>query len=82
LLVALTAAVTLKFALAAPAAIVTDPGTVRAVLLLARATVAPPEGAACVSLTVHVLAPPGPRLLGLHDTAETSAGATRLIVAF
>ena len=43
----------------APAAIVTDAGTVAAVELSERATTAPPEGAAPESVTVQVLdAPP------------------------
>jgi hypothetical protein len=49
------AAVALKVTVVAPAATVTDAGTVSSVLLLASLTLVPPVGAFCVSVTVHVL---------------------------
>jgi hypothetical protein len=55
LLAAATAAV--NPALVAPAATVTDDGTVTIELLLARATVVPPLGAAADSVTVHASVP-------------------------
>ena len=75
------AAVALKVAVVAPAATVTDPGTVSEALLLANVTLEPPVGAVWVSVTVHVLTALCPRLVGLHATAETSTGASRLMVA-
>ena len=74
-------AVALKVAVVAPAATVTDAGTVRRVLLLASVTLEPPAGAAWVKVTVHVLAALWLRLVGLHVAPETSPGANRLIVA-
>jgi hypothetical protein len=75
------AVVALKVAEVAAAATVTDAGTVRTALVLDRATVAPPVGAAVVSVTVHVLEELGPRLVGLQVSEETNTGATRLMVA-
>jgi hypothetical protein len=51
------------------------------VLLLASVTLDPPAGAAWVSVTVHVPTAPCPRLAGLQAAAETSTGASRLMVA-
>jgi hypothetical protein len=51
-------AVAVNAADVAPAATVVDPGTLTAVLLLASATVAPPAGAALVSVTVQLEVPP------------------------
>jgi len=75
------AAAALKVAVVAPAATVTDAGTVREASLLASATLDPPVGAGWASVTVHVLAALWPRLVGLHATPEISAGASRLTVA-
>jgi len=72
--------VTLKVAEVAAAATVADAGTVRVELLFDRLTLAPPLGAGWVSVTVQVLDEFDPRLVGLHDSAETSTGATRLTV--
>ena len=71
----------LKLPVVAPAATVTEAGTVSAAWLLLRATAAPPAGAALVSVTVHTLVAFAPRLVGLHASEDTSTGATRLIVA-
>lgn len=48
---------TVKFAEAAPAGTVTVDGTVNALLLLARETAKPPEGAADVNATAQVSVP-------------------------
>ena len=66
-------AVALKVPLLAPAAIVTEPGTVSRPLLLVTVTLVPPAGAAELRPTTHVLAPPAARLAGLHVSEETSA---------
>ena len=75
------AAVALNVAVVAPAATVTDAGTVSEALLLARVTLEPPVGAVWVSVTVQVLTALCPRLVGLHATPETSTCASRLMVA-
>jgi hypothetical protein len=76
------AAVALKVAVMAPAATVIDAGTVSEVLLLARATLEPPVGAAWVRVTVQVLTALCPRLVGLQVRVETcTAAASRLTVA-
>jgi hypothetical protein len=49
--------VAVKVALVDPAATVTEAGTPAEALLLDRLTLAPPPGAAAVSVTVQVLAP-------------------------
>jgi len=75
------AAVALNVAVVAPAATVTDAGTVSELLLLVRVTLDPPVGVVWVSVTVHMLAALCPRLVGLQATPDTSTGASRLIVA-
>src|ERR1700678_143502 len=62
----MAAVVALKVAEVAPAATVTDAGTVSVELVLVRVTVAPPVGAAWVKVTVQVLEELGPRLTGLQ----------------
>jgi len=59
-----------------PTATVTVAGTERAALPLLTATAAPPEGAAWVSVTVHVLAAPEARLPGLQVNDATFAETT------
>jgi hypothetical protein len=81
LLAIVAAAVALKTAVVAPADTVTDAGTVSKALLLDTVTVAPPEGAVCVSVTVQLLTPLCPRLVGLQVTPDTSTGANKLIAA-
>ena len=76
----LAAAVALKVAVVAPAATVTDAGSVSRGLLLASATVDPPAGELWVMVTVQVAVALCPRVAGLHATPETSTGASRLIV--
>ena len=75
------AAVALNIAVVAPAATVTDAGTVSEALLLASVTLDPPVGAVWFSVTVQVLTALCPRLAGMQATPETSTGASRLIVA-
>ena len=74
-------AVAVKVAVVEPASTVTEIGVVRSTLLLDSATTAPPAGAALESVTVQVVPPPDPRMVGLHANADTSTGATRLTVA-
>jgi hypothetical protein len=83
LLAIVPAAVALKVAVVAPAATVTDAGTVSEVLLLASVTLDPPVGAAWVSVTVQVLTAFCPRLMGLQPTPEmrTDADVNRVTVA-
>ena len=75
------AAVALKVAVAAPAATVTEAGTVSEALLLLSVIPDPPAGAVCDSVTVQVLTALWPRLAGLQVTPEIRTGATRLMVA-
>jgi len=74
-------AVAAKVAEVAPAAKVTEGGTVSEALLSERATIVPLLGAGWFKVTVHVLAAPEFTLVGLQARAETSMGATRLKVA-
>jgi len=80
-LLPMAAVVALKVADVAAAATVTDGATVRLALVLVKVTLAPPEGAAWVRVTVQVLEEFGPRLVGLQTSEETSTGATRLMPA-
>ena len=64
------AAIAMKVAVVAPAGTVTDACTVSKVLLLASVTLAPPAGAAWVSVTVQVLIALSPRMPGLQATPE------------
>ena len=75
------AVVALKVAEVAPAATVTDAGTVSTALVLVSVTTAPPAGATLVKVTVQVLEALGPRLAGQAND-DTSTDATRLTVAF
>ena len=60
-----------------PAATVTGVATRRAKLLALTATAAPPDAAALVSVTVHVLLAAEPRLAGLQASQATLTGATK-----
>jgi len=73
--------VALNVAVEDAAATVTAAGTVSAVTLLDSATLAPPVGATCVSVTVHVLEEFCPRLAGLQLSEETRTGATKPMLA-
>jgi len=66
----------------APAATVTDPGTVSADPVSDKVTTAPPAGATLVKVTLQVLDAFCPRLAGLQLRVEISTGATRLTVVF
>jgi hypothetical protein len=64
------AALALKFAVVAPAATVTEAGTVSEVLLLASVTLTPPVGAAELKTTVQLEAALALRFTGLQVTDE------------
>ena len=66
------AVVALKEATASPEGTETVNGAVNVELVLASAMTAPPAGTAWFTLTVHVLLVFGPRLVGLHESEETS----------
>ena len=77
-------AVALKVPVAAPAAIVTEEGSVRAALSSERTTRLPPAGAAVLSVTVQVLLPPDGRLIQLQadvKNSEAQLGDKRLTAA-
>jgi hypothetical protein len=74
--------VAVKAAEVAVAATVTEVGTVSVAFVFVSVTTAPPVGATCVSVTVHVLEAFGPRFVGLQVSVDTCTGANRLIVAF
>ena len=71
-----------KVAVVAPWATVTEPGTVNSALLSLKVTLAPPAGAALVSVTVQVLVPFDPQLVGLHDTEDIRTEAAKVTVVF
>jgi hypothetical protein len=73
--------VALKVVVTDPAATVAAAGTVSAAALLDKLTLAPPAGAACVSVTVHVLEELCPRLVGLQLTDETCTATAKLMLA-
>lgn len=65
-----------------PAAIVTEGAAVSSVLLLERVTVAPPEGAVPLRVTVQVLVAPDVRLTGLQPkVASATGGAVNIKLA-
>jgi hypothetical protein len=66
-------------AVVAPAATVTDDGTVTAVLLLERVIANPPVAAAAVSVTVHESVPAPAIVAFVHVSALSAACAARLI---
>ena len=71
----------LNVAEVAPTPTVTEAGTFKFELVFESATTAPPVGADWLRVTVHVLEAFEPRLVGLHETADTDTeGATRLTV--
>ena len=74
--------VALNVPVVAAAATVSDAGTVRVALVLVRVTLAPPAGAAFVSVTVQVVEAFGPMLVGLQASDDTATGATRVTVVF
>jgi hypothetical protein len=75
-------AVAVKPAEVAPAATVTEDGTVSSVLLEVNATADPPVGAAALSATVQVVEPLDARLVAVHCREDTvAAGAVSAIEA-
>jgi hypothetical protein len=64
-------AVAVKLAEVAPAATLTETGTVNAAALLDSVTAIPPEPAGCEIVTVQVDVPPELRPVGLHDRRVT-----------
>ena len=56
-------------------------GTGSSPLLLDSDTTVPPAGAALLSVTVHVVAAPEFKLVGLHASDDITIGATKLMVA-
>lgn len=79
----MAAAVAVAVAVVAPAATVTDAGTVSAVLLLESDTTAPPAGAAPDNVTVHVEVALPLKLVGAQasELITTDAGAASEIEA-
>ena len=65
-MVVMLPAVAVKLALAFPDTIVTDGGTLKALLLLESATETPPAGAAWLRATVHVAVPDELRVVGVQ----------------
>jgi hypothetical protein len=65
-----------KLAVREPWATVADAGIDTAELLLAKETAVPPEGAAFVSTTVHVVEPPEGIDEPLHENAESCGGGS------
>jgi hypothetical protein len=70
----------LNVAVTALDATVTEEGTVRMELLLAKVTEAPPLGAGWVSITVHLVDALDPRLAGVQSIDETSTEDARFTV--
>jgi hypothetical protein len=75
-------AVAVKAAVVEPAATVTESGATSRALLLDTATVAPPAGAALESVTVQLVLPLDPNVVGLQAKDDTSTGATRPTLVF
>jgi hypothetical protein len=71
--------VALNVADVAAAATVADAGTVKVVLVLVSVTVLPPAGAAWFNVTVQLLVPLGPRVVGLHANAATCMGVNVIV---
>ena len=63
-------AVSLADAVVAPAAMVTDTGVAKKLLLLLKATTVPPVGAAGEMTTLHVVAPPELSVVGVHANED------------
>jgi len=60
-----------------PAATVTVAGTVSAVALLDKVTLAPPDGAACASVMAQLVEELCPTTVGLQLSEESCTGACR-----
>lgn len=76
------AVLALKEAVVELAGTVIEDGAVRAGLVLASVTTAPPEGAGWDRMTVQAPAAFGPRIVGLHDSEETRTDVARVMVVF
>ena len=74
-------AVTVKLAVEAPAATVTEAGVVSAELLSERATAEPPLGAAADNVTVQVELAPEATLVGEHVSLLTVAVGAVMVTA-
>lgn len=70
----------LKVAVVAVAATVTEAGTVKAPLLLASVTSAPPDGAALFRVTVQALVAFGPRLEGAQTNDDTTVDDVSTVI--
>jgi hypothetical protein len=66
----------------AAAAMDIDAGTFNTVPVLVTFTLAPPEGAALLSVTVQLADEFPPSEAGLHDTDETVVAVTKLTIVF
>jgi len=73
-LIVIVPAIAVKLADVAPAATLTVAETVNNKLLLEIATLAPPAGAALLSVTAQLVAPPGPTLHGVQLKPDTVVG--------
>ena len=71
----------MKLAVEVPAATAMAAGTVKSELVFPRVTLAPPDGAAFVKVTVQVLDPFGYRVPWLQASEDTCVDATRLRAA-
>ena len=77
-LLATATVVAVKLTELAAAAIVTEAGTARIELVLARVMAAPPAAAAWDSVTVQLEEEFAARVVGLQDTEDTETGATKV----
>jgi hypothetical protein len=68
-------ALAINTAVVDPALTVTEGGVVREALVFDKVTRVPPAGACLVRLTVQLVDALGPRLRGLQESDDTSAGA-------
>jgi hypothetical protein len=73
-------AVAVNVLVVAPAATVTEAGTVRSPLLLDSETAAPPTGAAADMVTVQVDVPPLPKLVSVQPSELSTTGAVSATV--
>lgn len=62
-----------------PDEMITEPGTLRAVTLLASNTVTPPEGAPVLKVTVQVETAPLPKDAGVQLTELTRVGPNEIV---
>ena len=79
--VAMVPAVSMTEAAVAPAAMVTDTGVAKKLLLLLRLTAVPPAGAACERTTLQVAAPPELSVVGVHANDDKLAAGLSVKLA-